>query len=60
MIAEAWSLIEWWKDWRDFQMLPFPGTMADQPCYVAEVIRRCQATYDQAVQAYLNRGSSRG
>jgi hypothetical protein len=37
--SEAWQAFLWWSDWRSSSILPFPGTMAEQPHFVAEAIQ---------------------
>jgi len=38
---EVNHVIQWWSEWREYKVLPFPGEMRDQPAYVFEAIRAC-------------------
>ena len=42
-------MIQWWRDFRDFGVLPHPGDMNAQPAYVYQAIRAChdQATLEE-------------
>ena len=40
--AQAWSLLAWYSDWKDLQILPEGGQdLQEQPAYVVEAIRIC-------------------
>ena len=32
----------WWQEWKLLGILPEPGTLAEQPAYVVDVIRICE------------------
>ena len=35
---EAWLMIGWWVEWKEFQVMPFGGSdLLEQPAYVMEV-----------------------
>jgi hypothetical protein len=42
LTPEVWACVEWWRSWKDYGLLPYPGEMASQPAYVFEVIQECE------------------
>jgi len=32
----------WWREWRELQVLPYPGDLLDQPAFVVEAIETCE------------------
>ncbi len=44
---EVNDLLGVFYDWRDLQLLPYPGDIGDQPAYIVEALRAClQATIE--------------
>jgi len=39
----VWGVIAWWWDHKQLGLLPHEGDMGEQPQYVVEVIRICEA-----------------
>lgn len=37
----TWMAVGWWLTWHSHSQLPFPGTLADQPAYVEEILTLC-------------------
>jgi len=54
-----WSLIDsatsevlrWWCDWKSFDLLPWRGTLLEQPAFVVEVIQFCETIRVEAESA---------
>lgn len=51
MTEEVADRLNWWMDWRKFQILPWPGNdLSTQPAFVYDVIRLCEETHDAAAR----------
>ena len=66
-----WSLIDpavseilkWWTEWKSFALLPWHGTISEQPAFVVEVIQMCErlkAEIDSAANETHTQQLSRG
>ena len=38
----AYEVFRWWVDWTSLKILPWPGTLLEQPAFVYEVIKLCE------------------
>lgn len=45
MTPEIGMCLTWWREWRDYKILPYDGDLLDQPVYIYEVITLCETTY---------------
>ena len=60
--AEAWDALNAWWRWKTLSDLPFPGSLDDQPEYVAEIletleVHHTEALNDRAKKAAAERGA---
>ena len=38
----------WWNDWKTLQVLPFPGSILEQPAWVVEAFQVTEAAWEDA------------
>lgn len=43
--ADTWEYLRWWRDWKRYDSLPYPGGLLDQPAYITQAIRTCENTF---------------
>jgi len=36
------EVLRWWSDWKSFALLPWHGTILEQPAFVVEAIQFCE------------------
>jgi hypothetical protein len=53
------ALIAWWVSWRTLGSLPYRGSMADQPAYVAEALELCEIEANSIQSAEAKREMER-
>jgi len=34
--------LEWWREWQELRVLPWPGDLLEQPSYVVDAIGICE------------------
>jgi hypothetical protein len=37
----VWEALQWWTDYKSYQLLPYEGGMRSQPCFVYDVMQLC-------------------
>lgn len=47
-------MVQWWRDFEDFQAWPYPGGAEDQPYFVAQGIRACREARAKEESKALN------
>jgi hypothetical protein len=52
---EVTVCVRWWREWRDWRVLPYPGDMLDQPAYVVEAIEVCEGAWSDSEIRALDR-----
>ena len=40
--SQASEVFRWWSDWKSYKLLPWHGTLLDQPAFVVEAIQFCE------------------